>query len=740
MPRTIRRAVRLCGLGLFIVWLFVGAGCQAMRDLNEVLYPTHTPIPAASSTAALPTHAPQPTASPPPVGTATAPVVAPSSSPTRAGPTQTPPAPPPAPPTLSPQAAEGDHLVFAEGGAIYRGDYYGGDPVEIASVPELEAWDFYQGVLAIARGDQVEIIDLNQGVLQGFEVALGAEVTYSHLLWSASGEALLYAAVVEDKTATAFERSVELRALSRTDGRELGSALLHDTPGVTLLHYDEALGQALFIPLGSELSFVEVQQYDLTTGQPIGVFPTQGEGEAVISPDGRYLLVEQPDLESKSRFLLLFDLKSQGAPSPAVWRNPAETHSVSYAWSPDGRFVAFLLRDGEMSYEATQGLGVWVLDVASMEATKVIDETPLSSSLVGWTPDSSHIVGYHRGVEDGVYFYAVRPDGGDRRILTLKPEAEILGWMLPADMAVVPKVSVDPWRVRFLSTAGDPEALAQTVAQFVSEQAHADDQEVSERLGEYLLHTGLPLDIVSPRVERVTDELSLVHIPPFSIYLLGPDRAQLLANGHLIVDARLVDDELGLIFGVVGASAVQPAYGLYRRSEEGAWQLLWGPQGQRDWVAADGEISFVGEGLETLRVKGTSFGLENKVLAECHVCPHRHLTALWTRQGDLYARQTKLAADATLDDVYWEMTERTPYAVLYECLRRVRDGLPADALVASGQVLTQIRALGLLDGEARLVPEEEKPEGVRFSVADGTRHFFATIQDGRIVRIEQSGV
>jgi len=372
-----------------------------------------------------------------------------------------------------------------------------------------------------------------------------------------------------------------------------------------------------------------------------------------------------------------------------------------------------------------------------------MEESGVSSSLVGWTPDGNYIVGYHRGEAEDTYFYAVRPDGGDRRILTIGKEAEILGWMPYMGETVAPKVVIDPWRARFGRGMGDTAATSWTVAQFVSEQSEADDETLSEQVKEYLVQAGWQFDRDGPSIQRLSESTFVAQLPPMEIHLLDAGQAQCVATGDLVLDARRESDDVGLIYGMLGpSSAVQPDFALLHRQTDGSWQPLWSPQGQRDWIATDGEIRFEKGELQRLVVIGSSFGLdrgEDQVFGECHACPHRRFVATWIRHGDAYVRQTDLPAEASLDEVLWEMTERSPYAILYECLRRLRSALPAEELVADASVVAQIKENGLLEAGLRLIPDEEMADGVRFSDPNSQRHFQATVRGGRIVQIEMVG-
>jgi len=220
-----------------------------------------------------------------------------------------------------------------------------------------------------------------------------------------------------------------------------------------------------------------------------------------------------------------------------------------------------------------------------------------------------------------------------------------------------------------------------------------------------------------------------------------------VVSGNLVIEARREGDMLGLIYGVIGAGAVQPAFALLGRADDGTWTPRWSPQGRRDWIATDGEIRFEGEGLGALRVSGTSFGIdlgEEDAFVECHACPHRNLAATWVRDGQSYARQSDLPADATLSAIVWEMTTPEPYAVLYEALRRARAGEDAGDL-ATADALQQAKVLGLLAPEVRLMPEDVAAEpggatapgghGLVWFGREGGRRYRATVQAGRLVAL-----
>jgi hypothetical protein len=707
------------------VWLAVlltmSALCGCNRLLNRlegVLYPTDVVV--------TPTEA-----GPEPSATAAAAPDEPTLTP---GPTYTPAVPPMPPTRTEPSATQaptgGDAMVYTRGAVVYRGDLVGANPVEAAIVPQLDTWAFQDGVLAIALGRAIELVDLNAGRTRSLQVRTSSDVEYAEVMWGTQGEALLLVAWL----AVAGEgqgRAVEIHALSAQNGASLGVIRMEVAAGLQVLGYDDAAGRVALVTYDVDGAFDEVRYYNVATGALVDSMAAKGERTAVLSPDGTRLL-SQLYAEGLS-YLVVYDLQGAEAPQMLTQRGG---FSVSHQWSPDGRYVAYLLCSGANEADpAAQGRGLWVFDTASAEAQQVIEEPSMGSFLIGWTPAGAEIAGVHRGDAGASYAYLIRPDGGNRRILTLGDGAEVIGWM-PAPAGNVPQVVVDPWQARFVDAAGDAQATAGLVSEIVAVQSEVDDQALLKQISSYLRDAGWDLTYGGPTLKRLGASTFVMQLPPLGVYVIEPQRAQAVASGHLVLDARLVGDDLGLVYGVLAEGSVQPAYVLLRRQSEGLWQTLWWPQGQRDWIATDGEIMLAGEGLDQLLVSGNSFGLEDAedtAFSECRACPHRQFAAEWLRQGDEYVRVSALPADAERSAVLWEMTRPTPYGVLYECVRRLRAGLPISEL-ADRAVIQALQSAGLDDASARLIAEDEGLDTVHVGVVGVEARYTAEVRDGRIVR------
>jgi hypothetical protein len=703
-------------LGLSLVSLCLLAGCAGLfGDLRQVLYPTGTPLPTLpptpEGTVALPTPIPVLTATPVPL------------------PTLTPEANLGAPAAPEPPSDTGHNLLYVVGERVYRSGYLGQNPVPAASIPQLEAWGLADGRLALIGTTDLLLLDLNTGGLVSLILPIEGDVLYSQVLWSASGEGLLVAAVVEDLQAPTYGRRVELFGYA-ADGSPRQQMTLYDLMGVVLLSYDEVSGQALLIPMSSEQTLLKAESYDLNGGRLLRMTPLQGTGDASVSPDGRYILTQVSD-QMGGRFLL-FDRQAEGDVRPRVWQHADGAHALSPVWSPDGRYLAYLLVTGD-DPEAAVPQGLWLLDLENMKATRIVADTSLSSSLAGWTPDGAYIVGFHHSVEGGSYYYALRPDGGGRQIMPVDAQARLLGWM-PAPEAEVAVVVVDPWQRRFAQVERKPDTVVALAAAYLAEHPQDDPAQLSAALASYLGPEG----DLAPRLAQIGSGTFLVELAS-TVYVVQGSQADPLVSGKL-VDARRQDNSVGVILGIDIMGAEQQTYLLLEQTEQGAWRIAWTPQGQSDWIATDGAVRFAGEGLSTIEVRGSSLGLDagdDEVFVECRECPHRWLVGTWVGAVGGYQRETTLAPGASLDDIYWEMTERSAYAVVYEALRRMRREQPLDQVIDRPAVVEQARDLGLLEPGLRLLVEDVQENQVRLSDLEGTRHFVAQVKEGRLTSLKR---
>ena len=230
-------------------------------------------------------------------------------------------------------------------------------------------------------------------------------------------------------------------------------------------------------------------------------------------------------------------------------------------------------------------------------------------------------------------------------------------------------------------------------------------------------------------------DLLALEAPPANIVLASGGTAQIIGQGEALADARLTANSLAVIYGGDYGGARQWSVSLLQRQQD-QWQTVWQPQGRADWVTTAGSVEFVGEGIETLRVTGSSRGLPAEAFVECEDCPARELAATWRLEGAAFVRETNLPADASAAAVHWEMTAPTPYALLYEAVRRLRAGEALDALVTS-TAAAQLAQLELQDRDLRLMVAEVTADAVVFGPAATPDWYRAVIRQGRIDSVER---
>jgi len=692
----------------------VSCGCAACGPAVEPILPESTPPDAAPSASATVATTPLPTPTATPTSAATTP--APGSTPT-GRPTVT--------ATPTPNAPK--HLAMARDGNILVGDLRGEDPTPIAQVELGEGWALRSDRLAMAQGGLVQMIDLVHGTHWETNLEAADAVVQVEVMWGQAGRNLLLTIITQQDDGP---RTV-LQAISGDTGASITAYTLPEETLATVLSFDdetntawvlvhsekEELGELLVIPLEDPAA---VRSYAIDGRSPVALQAETGQ-LAYLAPAGDSVClrtIEQNDEQCAA-------LPGGGLPT-------------SLAWSADGQQLAVMLQPQSADDEVAAGdAGLWLFSIADGEFRQVIAHQGAMSSVLGWAPDDEMILARHSGGAIPDHVYLIRPDGGDRRILPGSERIVPLGWIsLRATDA--PEIELDTWLSSFASQAADAQTLADTTARWLAIIESQDDAELTQQLYRYVQASGVPMDLAGPQVWRIGDGIHLVQLPPLTIYVCDQGRAYPIASGHRIQDARLEGDLLAVIHATIGASSVNPDFVLAERGAQG-WQVAWTPQGQRHWIATDGEIRFAEGSGDRLVVRGSSFTLEpapGDPFRQCHACVHRWFEATWVRSANTY---TLLGGGSGSDDeILWALTERTPYAVLHRALVRLRTDQSVDALVSSG-AKGQIEALGLLKAQLVLVAEEETDESVIFADLDTGTEYRATVRQEQVVSVSRLG-
>jgi Tol biopolymer transport system component len=268
------------------------------------------------------------------------------------------------------------------------------------------------------------------------------------LLWSTDGRALAYALAWNEPDGS---RMVELGTHGGDERRVVATLTARSGPVPTppskpptpfhpgfailvVLGYDRVSGRILTTPAGGEERHSAVWVFDTGTGQQTTLLtfddPEAVEGMAA-SPDLAYLAVRLTPAR-----IVVYDLAAPQT-APRTFTVPAGVYPVDLRWSPDGRWLAFLLCEGNTPGLAeTSALGLWVLDTVTMQGREGLSLPRLdapkltSAGLTGWHPDGrTLLIEWHGGSPRQVHFQVIDTDSWQATELALGERARPVGWI-----------------------------------------------------------------------------------------------------------------------------------------------------------------------------------------------------------------------------------------------------------------------------------------------------------------------
>jgi Tol biopolymer transport system component len=196
------------------------------------------------------------------------------------------------------------------------------------------------------------------------------------------------------------------------------AALLTAVPAGAQLPRDPA-ERARVIAQIMEMNARQLTIFD-RQGQQVGTVGTRDLYiQPVFSPDGKSMAVIKPDLEKETNDLWIIDVASSRGRQITV--SKAREGANSPAWSPDGKFVAYVaLRDGYF--------GLYRKAVAGEGTEDLLWKNSAPMTLTDWSQDGRYLTYFSTDLTGGALFaFPIEAQGEGKPIQVLRNKFQLQG-------------------------------------------------------------------------------------------------------------------------------------------------------------------------------------------------------------------------------------------------------------------------------------------------------------------------
>lgn len=253
--------------------------------------------------------------------------------------------------------------------------------------PGLRPLGQRDGLLAVADGNDLVTVNLATGATR--RLAVGQRIQSAYI---ANNSTVFYAThtgcgPVEPKT-----------TIGRFNvGSEVNERIAEKTewPGAEVLWHNAGADELTVAPRGCDPGIGNIWIMNAKTGDAKQTVPVDGCGSAAMAPTGAQVVLSY-DLCKLSGTDTFPDLRVYGLPTGAMQELRFTKDAPSrrpFVYAPDGKRVAYGLaldRDSQNG-GATSG-GIWTLDTATLERTKLWQDQGQESWAIGWSPDGSKLL------------------------------------------------------------------------------------------------------------------------------------------------------------------------------------------------------------------------------------------------------------------------------------------------------------------------------------------------------------
>jgi len=253
--------------------------------------------------------------------------------------------------------------------------------------PGLRALDMRGSLLAAVDANDLITVNLDSGETK--HVAVGARIQSAYV---ANASTVFYST---HPGCGPVEAKPTIGRVNVATGANDRITDLGTWPGSEVLRYDAGADELTVASRSCDPGIGELWIVNARTGDTRQKIPVDGCGWAAIAPAGGQALLSYDlcKLGGNDAFpdLRAYDLPGGAAKEIRFTKDAPSRHRFVYA--PDGKRAAYgLALDRDTGGTTPQSGGIWTLDTASMERTKLWQDQGQESWAIGWSPDGSKLL------------------------------------------------------------------------------------------------------------------------------------------------------------------------------------------------------------------------------------------------------------------------------------------------------------------------------------------------------------
>ena len=197
-------------------------------------------------------------------------------------------------------------------------------------------------------------------------VELKTSIRHGQLLYDSTSKSLIYRGEIEDPQAVfGFGILLGIYNIDQQINHEIPLRIIEGLP-YHILGFDADTQALYLLQIGNDPGWDRIWIYNLDDGQLIVRPGTRGDDQLpILSPDFNFLATTLFDDASNTGSINVYTIAQPEATPQRFPLPDPPSHFSAISWSPDGRFIYFLLKDERIFAEGTRSYGIWSVDIAN---------------------------------------------------------------------------------------------------------------------------------------------------------------------------------------------------------------------------------------------------------------------------------------------------------------------------------------------------------------------------------------